>query len=173
MNLRKRTSPLVVFVLIVAVAATVALLLPAYRGATPADLRFVLLDGRTPTLAELRGRPALIAFWATSCAPCVEEVPDLIALYRQFAPQGLELIAVAMPFDSPLHVQTFVKEKQLPYPVALDVDGAVVRAFDGVSFIPAAVLMDPDGRIVYRQQGKLDIDRARRLIASLLPKPPG
>lgn len=161
MKLRRRASPLVVLGLIIALATLAAWLLPDQKPSPPADLPFTLLDGRTLTLRELRGRPVLVAFWATSCPPCVEEVPDLIALYGELRPRGLELIAVAMPYDPPLQVQRFVRQYDLPYPVALDVTGKVVQGFDGVDFVPTAFLLDPAGDVVYRQVGKLDIDRAR------------
>lgn len=137
-----------------------------------AGVEFHLLDGRTLTLNDLRGRPVLVAFWATSCKPCVEELPDLIALYKAWQPKGFELIAVAMPYDPPLTVQTFVREKRVPYPVALDVEGKVVRTFDGVPYIPMAFLMAPDGTIAFRQTGKLDIAKARRIIETGLQKNP-
>jgi peroxiredoxin len=173
MKLTRRASPLVVLFLIVALAATVVVLLPSPPPVAPPALRLALLDGRSLTLGELRGRPVLLSFWATTCPPCIEELPDLVRLYRELAPRGLELIAVAMPYDPPLLVQGFVRRRQIPYPVALDVEGAVTRAFDGVHFIPAAFLLDPQGRIVYRHTGKLDSERVRRLLDPFLSEARG
>lgn len=132
------------------------------------DVEFQLLDGRKLGLKELRGRPVLVAFWATSCKPCIEELPDLIRLYNELHPRDFELIAVAMPYDRPLDVQNFVRARNVPYPVALDVEGKVVRAFDGVPYVPMAFLISPEGKVVYQQTGKLDIKKARRLIAQYL-----
>ena len=75
-----------------------------------------------------------------------------------------------MPYDPPLTVQTFVREKQVPYPVALDVEGKTVRAFDGVPYVPMAFLIAPDGKIAYQQIGRLDIAKARRIIEAGLSK---
>ncbi len=141
---------------------------PARRGV--AETEFQLLDGRKITLASLRGRPVLVAFWATSCKPCVEELPDLIRLYKELHPKGFELIAVAMPYDRPLDVQNFVRERNVPYPVALDVEGSTVRAFDGVPYVPMAFAISPEGKITYQQAGRLDIPKARRIIEAGLPK---
>jgi peroxiredoxin len=168
MTLARRASPLVVLALIIVIALLAAWWLPSKLPAPPPELRFTLLDGRVLTLAELRGRPVLLAFWATSCVPCIQELPDLIQLYRELRPRGLELVGVAMPYDPPLHVQMLVRKHQVPYPIALDVSGQITRAFDGVSFIPTAYLLDPQGRIIDRHVGKLDIERARRLIAPFL-----
>lgn len=168
MKLHRRASPLVVLGLIIALAAALAWLLPAQKPNPPATLNFTLLDGNNLALADLRGRPVLIAFWATSCAPCVEELPDLIRLYRELLPRGFEMIAVAMPYDPPLQVQNFVRRNAVPYPVALDVRGEVARAFGGIDFVPTAFLLDPGGAVLYRQVGRLDIERARRLLEPFL-----
>jgi peroxiredoxin len=170
--LRERASPLAVFALVAIVATAVAVLLPSHGIRTAPETALSLLDGRTVTLGELRGRPLLLAFWSPTCAPCVEELPDLIALYRELAPRGLELVAVAMPYDPPLAVQTFVRAHEVPYPVALDVDGRVARAVDGVKVIPTTLLIDPKGQVVYREAGKLDIARARRIMAPFLENGP-
>jgi peroxiredoxin len=169
---RSRASPLVVFSLIAVIAASAALLLPGLRLRSAPAVSFTLLDGRAVEFAQLRGRPVLIAFWATSCAPCVAELPDLVKLYRDLHPRGLELIAVAMPYDPPLHVQAFVRDHAVPYPVALDVGGVVWRAFDEVKFVPTTFLFDPQGEMIFRYVGKLDIARARRLVAPFLDQTP-
>lgn len=170
--LRERASPLVVFALIALLATGIAVLLPGHAARIAPAVAFTLLDGRTLTLEELRGRPVVLAFWSPTCAPCVEELPDLIALYRELAPRGLELVAVSMPYDPPLAVQTFVREREVPYPVALDVEGRVTGAFEDLKVIPTTLLIDPEGQIVYREVGKLDIARARRIMAPFLASGP-
>ena len=165
---RRRASPLVVLGLIVAGAAAATLLLPGGRLHSPPSVSFTLLDGRTLPMSELRGKPVLVAFWATTCAPCVDELPDLIELYRELHPRGLELIAVAMPYDPPVYVQTFARKWDLPYPVALDVEGQVWRAFEEVKFIPTVFLLDSQGEMISRQVGKLDVARTRRLLEPFL-----
>lgn len=170
--LRERASPLVVFALIAGLATLIAVLLPSHGIRTAPGIQLSLLDGRTLTLGELRGRPLVLAFWSPTCAPCVEELPDLVQLYRELSPRGLELVAVAMPYDPPLAVQTFVREREVPYPVALDVEGRVTGAFDDVKVIPTTLLIDPKGQVVYREVGKLDIARARRIIAPFLERGP-
>ena len=145
------------------------LLWPAPAPKDMPQAEFLLLDGGKTSLAELRGKPVLVAFWATNCKPCIEELPELIKLYKELQPKGFELIAVAMPYDPPLNVQTFVKNQRVPYPVALDVEGKIVRAFDGVPYVPMAFILDASGKIAYQQAGKLDIAKARRIIERELP----
>lgn len=156
--------------LLAALAGLAVMLWPESARRAIAEVEFPLLDGRRIALTELRGRPVLVAFWATSCKPCIEELPDLIRLYNELHPKGFELVAVAMPYDRPLDVQTFVRGKNVPYPVALDVEGKVVRAFDGVPYVPMAFLVSPEGKIVYQQTGRLDIAKARRIIEAGLQK---
>jgi thiol-disulfide isomerase/thioredoxin len=167
----KTRAPLVaVFALGVLLVAAIVLWLPSRTPSPAPDVTFTLLDGGTRTFASLRGRPVLVSFWATSCAPCVEELPDLIRLYEEWKPRGFELIAVAMPYDPPLYVDKFVRERAVPYPVALDVQGIVTRAF-GVGFVPMTFLMSPEGNLLYQQAGKLDFARLHRMIEPLLPPP--
>lgn len=165
---KKRASIFAVLILAGVIAAGIAFFLPAPVQRQAPDVRFDLLDGRRLALADLRGSPVLVTFWATTCAPCVEELPDLIALYKEFNPRGFELVAVAMPYDPPLQVERFVRQYQIPYPIALDVGGDVTQAFGGVDFIPLAYLIDPAGNIVHHRTGKLNIGRIRRMVNKLL-----
>lgn len=165
---KKRASLLAVLIVAGVIAAAVGFFLPAPVQRQAPDVRFDLLDGRRLALAELRGNPVLVTFWATSCAPCVEELPDLIGLYKALNPRGFEVVAVAMPYDPPLQVERFSRQYQIPYPIALDVGGDVTRAFGGVDFIPLAYLIDPAGTIVHHRTGKLDIGRVRRMVNKLL-----
>lgn len=151
--------------LLVAIAgALLAVLLPSSAPQPAPEVTFTLLDGRTLPLSSWRGRPVLVSFWATTCRTCVAEMPDLVALYQALKPRGFDLIAVAMPYDPPNRVQQFVRERQVPFPIALDVLGQVTGAFPDVQHTPTAFLIDPQGNIVYHHVGKLDTDRVRRMI---------
>lgn len=164
-----RRAAITIFVL-AALGGLVVMLWPEPTRRGVAETEFQLLDGKKITLAALRGQPVLVAFWATSCKPCIEELPDLIGLYKEWHPKGFELVAVAMPYDRPLDVQNFVRERNVPYPVALDVEGKTVRAFDGVPYVPMAFLISPEGKVVYQQVDRLDIPKARRIIEDGLQK---
>lgn len=168
--MKKRTAPLVILAIVAALAwAATFLFLPS--SSVPPDTEFVLLDGKKISLQSLQGRPVLVSFWATTCPPCIAELPDLIQLYQEWHPLGFELIAVAMPYDPPTLVQAFVQRRGVPFPVALDIDGKVTSAFGGVPYIPAAYLIAPNGNIVLSYTGGLDIDKARRIIAKYLKAP--
>lgn len=119
---------------------------------------FTTLQGDKLALANLRGRPVLVTFWATDCPGCIEEIPHLISLHNQFQASGLQIIAVAMPYDPPSHVLTMVNEKKIPYAVALDIDSRHVQAFGDIQLTPTTFLIDRQGVVVSHHIGALDYD---------------
>lgn len=119
-------------------------------------MAFRTIDGRDLRLTELRGRPVLVNFWATTCVVCVREMPHLVELERHLADHKLVVVAVAMPYDPPSRVVEFARRMALPFPVALDLDANLVRAFGDVSATPTTVLIDPEGRVAARRVGAWD-----------------
>lgn len=126
------------------------------------------LDGRTLTLQQFRGRPVLVAFWATTCPSCIAEMPHLIELYRDFNPKGLEIIGVAMAYDPPEQVRAMAHQRQIPYPIVLDSKAQIAREFDNVRLTPTTVLISPDGRIAQYRLGLLDMPKLREAIQAML-----
>lgn len=114
------------------------------------------IDGRSFDAEAVRGRPLLVTFWSTTCLICLHEMPDLESLYRRLSPRGFEIIAVSMPWDPPDEVVRLARARALPYPVALDVTGAVARAFGDVSVTPTHVLIGPGGEVAFHRTGALD-----------------
>ena len=131
-------------------------------------VRFNLIDGRRIEMPQLAGKAVLVSFWATTCASCIKEIPDLIRLYTDYAAKGLEIIAVAMPYDRPDHVLDFVTAHKLPYPVSLDVDGSISRAFGNVRVTPNNFLLAKDGIIIRQQLGILDVPETEHLLQKIL-----
>ena len=132
------------------------------------DITLLTIDGEELSLASLQGKPLLLTFWATSCPGCIKEMPHLIELYDELSPRGLEIIGVAMNYDQPSHVLSMRKSRNIPYPVALDINGAAAQAFDNVRLTPTSFLIAPDGRIVFQKVGEMDIPRLRNNILTLL-----
>jgi thiol-disulfide isomerase/thioredoxin len=133
------------------------------------ELTYTLIDGRRIGAAELRDRVVLVNFWATSCAVCVAEMPELIRLHADYQPRGFELLAVAMPYDRPDYVLDYAASRRLPFPVALDPMGQAVAAWGGVEATPLSWLAGRDGRIRQRWLGRPDFARLRADIEALLP----
>lgn len=142
-------------------------LMPA--GLSPAPpLLAKTLDGRTLTLEQLRGKPVLITFWATTCPSCIQEMPHLVELYQEFQPRGLEIIGVAMSYDPEQQVRALVEQRQIPYPIVLDTSGSIAREFNNVQLTPTTVLISPEGRIMEYRLGLLDLPKLRSTLHTLL-----
>lgn len=118
---------------------------------------FKTIKGESIALADLKGKPVLVTFWATDCPSCIEEIPHLINLHQQFNPLGLTIIAVAMYYDPPNRVLEMAEAKQLPYAVALDPIGEHAKAFGNVQYTPTSFLIDSSGMIVMQKVGVLDL----------------
>ncbi|PZP90972.1 MAG: thioredoxin [Variovorax paradoxus] len=129
---------------------------------------FTLLDGSTRSTADLKGKVALINFWATSCTTCVAEMPMLVSTYEKFRGRGYETIAVAMSYDPPTYVVNFAQTRKLPFPVAIDNTGAVAKAWGDVKLTPTTFLANKRGEVVKRFVGKPDFAELHQLIERLL-----
>lgn len=135
------------------------------------EVRFVTLSGEALTTSGLRGKVVVVNFWATSCAPCIREMPKLIAAHEKFSPRGYETVAVAMSYDPPNSVAAFANSRALPFKVALDTDGEVAKRFDNVRVTPVSVVLDRRGRIVSRYFGEPDWRRFYAVIERALAEP--
>ena len=144
----------------------------ALAGAAPREaapnVNYTLLDGHTASLAELRGKVVLVNFWATSCAICMHEMPQIIATHEKFRARGYDTLAVAMSYDPPAYVIHFAQARKLPFGVAIDNTGAIARSFDSVQLTPTSVLINRRGEIVKRFVGEPDFVTLHSLIEKLL-----
>ena len=155
--------------LVFALAASLGLASPLQAAERlPADLTFTVIDGPALSGRSLRGRPLLIVFWASTCVPCIAEMPDLSALYRELQPRGLQMLALAMPYDPPNRVAAARQTLEMPFPVALDVNARVVRRLGIAPETPQFLLVDADGHIVDTHTGVWPADALRARVLPLL-----
>jgi peroxiredoxin len=168
---RGRRGVAVAAVALAAVGGWGALRFVAPRGpGTAPALDYGLIDGRRLGPDALAGKVLLVHFWATSCAVCVEEMPEWVAVYEAYRARGLEMIAVAMPYDRADRVLRFVEGRALPFPVALDPMGRAVAAWGGIEGTPTTWLVAADGRVARRWVGRPDFARLRRDVEALLER---
>jgi len=132
------------------------------------NVTFTTLSGKKIELQKLLGKPVIVTFWATDCASCIAEIPHLIQLYKKWHPQGLEIIAVAMYYDPPNHVVTMAKAKQIPYPVALDLNAEHAMAFGQVQLTPTTFLISAAGDIIMQKTGVLNMPHLQNKIQQLI-----
>jgi peroxiredoxin len=132
------------------------------------ELSMLSVDGEELRLPAYRGRPVLVTFWSTTCPSCVREIPHLIDLYRELAPRGLEIIGIAMAHDPPDQVLAMRKSRGMPYPVTLDIHANAAHAFGNVRVTPTSFLIAPDGRVVQRRIGRLDMTGLRKEILAMI-----
>jgi len=125
------------------------------------------LGGEKFSLSDLSG-PKLVNFWSTSCAICLDEMPDLAELHEDYEAHGFTVIAVAMPSDRPDAVVNLSEQRKLPFPVALDIEGDVLAAFASVKGTPTSFLIDADGNLAARYVGRVDFDAVREKLDGLL-----
>lgn len=157
-------------ILVLVVAGVLAFAGFAIWSAKPAapPVTFVSLQGEKITTADLRGKVVLVNFWATDCATCVKEMPDIVATYNKYRTQGFETIAVAMKHDPPNYVLNYTEKNRLPFKVALDPMGELAKAFGEVKLTPTTFIIDRQGRLVMRILGEPDFARLHALLEEKL-----
>lgn len=113
----------------------------------------------TEVLAQHKGKPVLLNFWATWCEPCREEMPSLARLAARWQAKGLVVQTVAVA-DNPAKVKDFLWEV-LPegdaLPVLHDREQAISQSW-AVRMLPTTIILDKGHRIVLRGQGAIDWD---------------
>ncbi len=167
-----KTKDILIAVFALSILSVIVWLWLAPSGVQQApNVKLKFVDGQQLELSELRGNPVLITFWATSCPGCVREIPHLIELYHELHPKGLEIIGIAMPYDRPDYVMEMIKRKNIPYRIALDINGEAVKAFGDISLTPTTFLINKQGKIVKKKIGEMNMPIWRNRILQILAKP--
>jgi len=112
--------------------------------------------GKVQSLEQWRGKTLVLNFWATWCAPCREEIPDLVAIRREYAANGVEVVGIAI--DNAQSVSNYMRDLRISYPVLIG-EGqalALTRALGNPSgALPYTVVISPDGAVLMRHLGRL------------------
>lgn len=129
-----------------------------------------LLGGGKFKLADLKGRVVILDFWATWCGPCVQAMPQVDELARQFADAGVELIAVNME-EQPEAIKSMLERHKLNVKVALDRDGAAAGKY-AVTAIPQTVVIDRNGTVarLFVGGGKNTMEGLKKALEELTAK---
>jgi thiol-disulfide isomerase/thioredoxin len=129
------------------------------------DVTLLDASGAPVSLADLRGRPLVLNFWATWCPPCDEEMPALEALHQQQGGAGAEVVAVNLQETSPV-VAAYLVERGLTLPVLLDSAGELAAQLD-VTYLPTTFFVDGTGIIRSRVRRMLTLEEMQAGVSGL------
>ena len=135
------------------------------------DFELKLLDakGKTMKLSDLRGKAVVLDFWATYCVPCKVEMPWFVDLQKQYGPQGLQVVGVAIDDEEEKVVSEFSKKMGVNYPILMGTE-SVAQSYGGLSGLPTTFFLDRSGKIVAREVGLVSesqiVDNIKKSLAS-------
>ena len=140
---------------------------PAPRiGGTPTDFTVIGLDGQAVRLSDYRGQPVWLNFWATWCPPCRAEMPDINAVYEEYAPRGLVILALSMGEDGDT-VRQYVQKADMRFTVGLDSRREIASIYR-VAGIPTHIFIDRDGVIQDIQIGGMSREAMKKKLAKVM-----
>lgn len=125
-------------------------------------------DGKPVTLADYRGKVVLLDFWATWCAPCLDQIPSTVSAYQKYHGQGLEIVGYALeqPKDRS-KLPLFVRSRNMAWREVWDKDAALANACGPTNGIPFAIVVGRDGKIAALGTPGDDLDVTASVKAAL------
>lgn len=120
------------------------------------DFDLAALDGTRHRLADLRGQPVILNFWATWCPPCRAEMPSLQRAWEQVGAEGIMVLAINVG-EEPDEVLRFLEQLPLDFPVPMDTDAKVTQRWP-LRGLPTTFVIAPDGRLIYQAVGEREWD---------------
>lgn len=127
--------------------------------------------GKSQAFAQWSGKLLVINFWATWCAPCIEEMPMFAQVQRAQFANGLQIIGIAA--DSVANVQAFAAKMKIDYPLFADEANAISfskRLGNRLGLLPHTIAIAPNGQIVFNKIGKVTNEELRALVHSFAPR---
>jgi len=141
--------------------AMVAALSAAPPAVAAEDFTLTDASGKSHRLADYRGKWVIVNFWATWCPPCLEEIPDLVAITESH--RDVQVFGIAMEFQDSKQVLQFADGMFVNYPIVLG-DEKVASRIGKVSGLPTTFIYDPRGELAARRVGKLTRQQIEQLI---------
>lgn len=120
------------------------------------------LTDKARQLTDFKGQYVLLNFWATWCAPCVEEMPALDKLHQQLQPHGFTVLAVSTDTVETAKIEAFIRKLKVTFPILRDADQAISKKY-GARDLPATFLLNPNGDVIAAAKGARDWASAQSL----------
>lgn len=154
---------------LIAVVVVILTLSTVQAGPRPAPaFTLSLLTGKTLSLADLKGSPTILLFWAPWCPTCNAEAAAWQREYREWQGKGVALVGIGLLDNRPAVVQ-FVRQYHLTFPIGYDADGRIAKAY-GFTVQPFWALIARDGTLLRASYGPSDGSELDAAIRSLVSK---
>lgn len=131
-----------------------AQLYPAQREAKARDFEVTLLNDENFRLSDYEGQVVLLNIWATWCAPCREETPDLQELYEKYKDEGFMILGVSIDEQGESEVRPFIEKYEVSYPIVID-KGEIMDKYGPTMGIPTTYVINQQGNLEYFAVGAL------------------
>jgi thiol-disulfide isomerase/thioredoxin len=137
-------------------ASLLIVILLSLHSAVYAASNFALKDtaGKKHTLSQYKGKWVIVNYWATWCPPCLEEVPDLVALYDSRKNKDVMVFGIAFDYQSAKEVADYVDDMLMSYPIVLG-DDEVAKQIGSSELLPTTFIYNPRGELVKTKRGKV------------------
>lgn len=121
------------------------------------------LQGRDRSLDEFRGQWVLVNFWASWCAPCIDEMPELERFHLAHRDRNAMVVGINMEDSSPEQLKDFLRQRPVSYPVLLAPEDGYT-GLGRIQALPTSILISPEGEVVTRHVGGITADGIEQLI---------
>ncbi len=144
---------------------------PRMQGKEAPKFSLVDLDGKKVSLADFKGKPVLVNFWATWCGPCKLELPWLQEFSQKYSAQGLVTLGIVTDEVPKSAIASVVHKAGVTYPTLLG-DDKIAEAYGGVNYVPESFYVDRTGKVMLQtagltEDGKDEIEaNIKKLVAS-------
>jgi thiol-disulfide isomerase/thioredoxin len=127
------------------------------------DASFTRLDGSSASFAEYRGKPVVVNFFSSTCGACVREMPALERIHREL---GSKVSFLGMNVqDTEEAARSFLDSVKVSWDIGRDPTGAILQREAGGVGLPTTLLLDPQGVIVFKRLGELDVGQLRKALS--------
>jgi peroxiredoxin len=125
-------------------------------------------SGQMQSLSRFKGQPLVVNFWATWCAPCVDEMPELSALHAELQRKGINIIGIGI--DSPANITEFAVKYKIVYPLyvgGMSASELARQLGNQAGGLPFTILVDRNGQVKKSYLGRLKMDQLRLDVQAL------